>query len=101
MELFSITKGNFNLNKTKETYRHENNLRFHVRDENRKFYEFSINSWNKNTINLRCVNDRKQKCSMKLTLSLREHLKTQEKIYTNEKPFSCSKCDKNSASHVI
>ena len=52
MELYSITKGNFNLDKTKESYRHENNLRFHVKDDNGKFYEFNINSWNKKTINL-------------------------------------------------
>ena len=43
MELYWITKGNYNLDKTKEIFRHENNLRFHVRDKNRKFYEFSIN----------------------------------------------------------
>ena len=68
MELYSITKGNYNLDKTKEIFRHENNLRFHVRDKNRKFYEFSINSWNRNTINLRCIRDRSDKCKVKLTL---------------------------------
>ena len=35
MILEKITKGNFNLEFTKKTYKHENNLRFHVKIDER------------------------------------------------------------------
>ena len=54
MILEKITKGNFNLEFTKKTYKHENNLRFHVKIDER-FYEYAIDTWNKQTINLQCV----------------------------------------------
>ena len=85
MELFSITTGNFNLERTKETYKHENNLRFHVRDENDRFYEFSINSWNQRTLNLRCTHDRSKKCKVKLTVSVGEHLQIKEKVCNSKR----------------
>ena len=94
MELFAITKGNFNLDRTKEIRKHENNLRFHVKDENGKFHEFSINSWNRFTLNLRCIHDRSRKCTVKLTVSLGEHLKIQEKI-CNSKQTKYEWDDKN------
>ena len=46
MILEKITKGNFNLELTKKTYKHENNLRFHVKIDER-FYEYAIDTWNK------------------------------------------------------
>ena len=49
MILEKITKGNFNLEFTKKTYKHENNLRFHVKIDER-FYEYAIDTWNKQTI---------------------------------------------------
>ena len=45
MILGKITKGNFNLELTKKTYKHENNLRFHVKIDER-FYEYAIDTWN-------------------------------------------------------
>ena len=33
MKLESITKGNFNLEQTKKTFKHENNLRFHFQND--------------------------------------------------------------------
>ena len=77
MELHAISKGNFPLEKTAKIYKHENNLRFHFK-ENERFYEFSINSWNTTTIHLRCVKFTSN-CKAKLTLILSEHLKTQQK----------------------
>ena len=53
MILESITKGNYNLELTKKTFKHENNLRFHVKIDER-FYEYSIDTINKATINLQC-----------------------------------------------
>ena len=49
MILESITKGNYNLELTKKTFKHENNLRFHVKIDER-FYEYSIDTINKATI---------------------------------------------------
>ena len=60
MILEKITKGNFNLEFTKKTYKHENNLRFHVKIDER-FYEYAIDTWNKHTINLQCVVYQKKK----------------------------------------
>ena len=56
MILEKITKGNFNLEFTKKTYKHENNLRFHVKIDER-FYEYAIDTWNKQTINLQCTDN--------------------------------------------
>ena len=61
MILESITKGNYNLELTKKTFKHENNLRFHVKIDER-FYEYSIDTINKAIINLQCC-VRKQKPS--------------------------------------
>ena len=77
MELYAISKGNYPLEKTAKIFKHENNLRFHVK-QNDRFYEYSINSWNKKTINLRCVKF-KSNCKAKITLISGEHLKTEEK----------------------
>ena len=41
MKLQSITKGNFNLEQTKKTFKHENNLRFHFEEDGR-FYEYAV-----------------------------------------------------------
>ena len=46
MKLDFITKGNFNLDKTKEIYPHENNLRFHIKIDD-KYYEYAIDNINK------------------------------------------------------
>ena len=54
MKLYKITKGNFCLDKTKEKLPHENNLWFHV-EINEKFYEYAIDTINKESINVRCV----------------------------------------------
>ena len=83
MELYAIFKGNYPLEKTAKIFKHENNLRFHVK-QNDRFYEYSINSWNKKTINLRCVKF-KSNCKAKITLILGEHLKTEEKASNSKK----------------
>ena len=54
MILQSITKGNLNLVLTKNTYKHENNLRFHLKIDGR-FYEYPTCTINKGTLNLQCV----------------------------------------------
>ena len=46
MKLESITKGNFNLEQTKKTFKHENNLRFHFEKDGR-FYEYAVDTINK------------------------------------------------------
>ena len=46
MKLQSITKGNFNLEQTKKTFKHENNLRFHFEKDGR-FYEYAVDTINK------------------------------------------------------
>ena len=46
MELYAISKGNYPLEKTAKIFKHVNILRFHVK-QNDRFYEYSINSWNK------------------------------------------------------
>ena len=41
--LENITKGNFNLEFTKKTYKHEHNLRFHIKvDEH--YYEYAMDT---------------------------------------------------------
>ena len=54
MEIYKITKGNFPLENTRDIRPHENNLRFHIKIEE-KYYEYAIDNINKNTINVRCV----------------------------------------------
>ena len=54
MQLYKITKGNFSLENTKEIRPHENNLRSHVKIDE-KFYEYAIDTINKKSINARCV----------------------------------------------
>ena len=49
--LESITKGNYNLEYTKKTFKHETNLRFHIKIGER-FYEYAMDTINKKTINL-------------------------------------------------
>ena len=49
-----MTKGNFALNATREIRPHENNLRFHIKIDE-KYYEFAIDQINKTTVNIRCV----------------------------------------------
>ena len=94
--LKSITKGNFNLEQTKKYYKHENNLRFHFLIEDR-FYEYSIDTFNKSTINMQCV-VRKQdhikkghhiqrpRCYGRITLIVGGRLKTQQKSCNSKKP---------------
>ena len=62
MILQSITKGNLNLELTKNTYKHENNLRFHFKIDGR-FYEYTTCTINKATLNLQCVVHKKKKCN--------------------------------------
>ena len=54
MEIYKITKGNFALENTRDIRPHENNLRFHIKIEE-KYYEYAIDTINKKTINIRCV----------------------------------------------
>ena len=54
MQIYKITKGNFALEKTRDKRPHENNLRFHIKIED-KYYEYAIDNINKKTINIRCV----------------------------------------------
>ena len=54
MQIYKITKGNFALENTRDIRPHENNLRFHIKIED-KYYEYAIDNINKNTINVRCV----------------------------------------------
>ena len=54
MELYKITKGNFALNATRDIRPHENNLRFHIKIDE-KYYEYAIDQINKTTVNIRCV----------------------------------------------
>ena len=81
MELYKITKGNFCLNATKDKRPHENNLRFHIRI-NDKHYEYAIDCINKSTINIRCVVGKTkthEKCYARLTLLPGDYLKTEKK----------------------
>ena len=50
MQLYKITKGNFALENTRDVRPHENNLRFHIKIED-KYYEYAIDMVNKKTIN--------------------------------------------------
>ena len=52
MKLYKIPKGNFCLDKTKDKLPHENNLRFQV-EKDEKIYEYTIDSINKESINVR------------------------------------------------
>ena len=54
MEIYKITKGNFCLDRMRDSRPHENNLRFHIK-LNGKYYEYAIDTINKNTSNIRCV----------------------------------------------
>ena len=94
MILEKITKGNFNLELTKKTYKHENNLRFHVKIDER-FYEYAIDTWNKHTINLQCVVYERKKiqgrvdqkrCYGRITIKIGGRLKTQPKNCNSKKP---------------
>ena len=70
MQIYKITKGNFALENTRDIRPHENNLRFHIKIEE-KYYEYAIDNINKNTINVRCVIGKskfRQKCYARLTL---------------------------------
>ena len=70
MEIYKITKGNFCLDKTRDSRPHENNLRFHIK-LNEKYYEYAIDTINKSTINIRCVvgkTKNSQKCYARATL---------------------------------
>ena len=49
MQIYKITKGNFALENTRDIRPHENNLRFHIKIED-KYYEYAIDNINKNTI---------------------------------------------------
>ena len=43
MEIYKITKGNFALENTRDIRPHENNLRFHIKIEE-KYYEYAIDT---------------------------------------------------------
>ena len=43
MQIYKITKGNFALEKTRDIRPHENNLRFHIKIED-KYYEYAIDN---------------------------------------------------------
>ena len=89
--LENITKGNFNLEFTKKTYKHEHNLRFHIKvDEH--YYEYAMDTINKKTINLQCVVHKHQvggnihpRCKGRITLIVAGRLKTQKKTNCNSK----------------
>ena len=88
MEIYKITKGNFALEKTRDIRPHENNLRFHIKIEE-KYYEYAIDNINKNTINVRCVIGKskfRQKCYARLTLLIAGYLKTEPKAGNSKKP---------------
>ena len=90
MQIYKITKGNFALENTREIRPHENNLRFHIKIED-KFYEYAIDNINKNTINVRCVigksvTKKRQKCYARLTLIIAGYLKTEAKASNSKKP---------------
>ena len=90
MEIYKITKGNFALEKTRDIRPHENNLRFHIKIEE-KYYEYAIDNINKNTINVRCVIGKskfRQKCYARLTLLIAGYLKTEPKAGNSKKPWS-------------
>ena len=55
MKIYRITKGNVALENTRDIRPHENNLRFHIEIEE-KYFEYAIDTINKKTINIRCVN---------------------------------------------
>ena len=84
MQIYKITKGNFALENTRDIRQHENNLRFHIKIED-KYYEYAIDNINKNTINVRCVIGKqkfRQKCYARLTLTVAGYLKTEKKLVT-------------------
>ena len=83
-----MTKGNFALNATREIRPHENNLRFHIKIDE-KYYEFAIDQINKTTVNIRCVVGKTKnspKCYGRATLVPGEYLKTEQKICNSKKP---------------
>ena len=89
MKLESITKGNYNLELTKETFKHEKNLRFHVKIDDR-YFEYALDGINKTTINIQCVvrNQKKlqtqqKRCYARITLKETE-------FGQNTEPESCS-----------
>ena len=95
MKLESITKGNFNLEQTKKTFSHANNLRFHFQIDGR-YYEYAVDTINKKTINMQCTvhkqeNTRKgvqtkvPRCYGRITLIVGGRLKTQPKSCNSKK----------------
>ena len=88
MQIYKITKGNFALEKTRDKRPHENNLRFHIKIDD-KYYEYAIDNINKKTINIRCVickSKAHQKCYARLTLTIAGFLKTEAKASNCKKP---------------
>ena len=88
MQIYKITKGNFALENTRDIRPHENNLRFHIKIED-KYYEYAIDNINKNTINVRCVIGKqkfRQKCYARLTLTVAGYLKTEKKASNSKTP---------------
>ena len=100
MEIYKITKGNFCLDKTRDSRPHENNLRFHIK-LNEKYYEYAIDTINKSTINIRCVvgkTKNSQKCYARATLLIGPQLKTTKK-FCNSKKAKFQWCDENVESY--
>ena len=88
MQIYKIMKGNFALENTRDIRQHENNLRFHIKIED-KYYEYAIDNINKNTINVRCVIGKqkfRQKCYARLTLTVAGYLKTERKASNSKTP---------------
>ena len=96
MKLQSITKGNFNLEQTKKTFKHENNLRFHFEKDGR-FYEYAVDTINKKTINMQCTVHKQDhvkrgrqikvpRCYGRITLIVGGRLNTQLKSCNSKKP---------------
>ena len=96
MKLESITKGNFNLEQTKKTFSHANNLRFHFEHDGR-FYEYAVDTINKKTINMQCTVHKQDhikkkrhiqvpRCYGRITLIVAGRLKTQLKSCNSKKP---------------
>ena len=96
MILESITKGNFNLENTKKTFSHANNLRFHFQEDGR-FYEYAVDTINKKSINMQCTIHKQDhvkrgrqikvpRCYGRITLIVGGRLKTQLKACNSKKP---------------
>ena len=95
MKLESITKGNFNLEQTKKTFSHANNLRLHFQKDGR-YYEYAVDTVNKKTINMQCtvhkqehtrkgVQTKVPRCYGRITLIIGGRLKTQSKSCNSKK----------------